>query len=229
MLCWTHSVIGWGFFLFSFWIPAYLASLGLTSLSSMGALSALPWAVCRCQIWIAVLDHMHALPAITAVQIEREERHHDAGKALHRDRQMAMCAHCVLQASAVVAVLAGAVADSLRARWGWRAAHVRQALMQTAATLGHPLVITISTRLHLPGCVRLQHMQDCALGSGTCLSRDNQTCAGPAASLLPLAFAPRQCGVAGAVACITAFMGLQAFAYAGFHAYIQASDCLQVH
>lgn len=45
VLCWTHSVIGWGFFLFSFWIPAYLGFLGLTSLGSMGALSALPWAV----------------------------------------------------------------------------------------------------------------------------------------------------------------------------------------
>ena len=45
VLCWTHSVIGWGFFLFSFWIPAYLGSLGLTGLGSMGALSALPWAV----------------------------------------------------------------------------------------------------------------------------------------------------------------------------------------
>lgn len=47
VLCWTHSVIGWGFFLFSFWIPAYLGSLGLTGLGSMGALSALPWAVSR--------------------------------------------------------------------------------------------------------------------------------------------------------------------------------------
>ena len=28
VLCWTHSVIGWGFFLFSFWIPAYLALPG---------------------------------------------------------------------------------------------------------------------------------------------------------------------------------------------------------
>lgn len=46
-------------------------------------------------------------------------------------------------------------------------------------------------------------------------------CPGPAASLLPLACTPQACGVAGAVACITAFMGLQAFAYAGFHAYIQ--------
>ena len=46
-------------------------------------------------------------------------------------------------------------------------------------------------------------------------------CPGPAASLLPLAFSSQACGVHGAVACITAFMGLQAFAYAGFHAYIQ--------
>ena len=43
---------------------------------------------------------------------------------------------------------------------------------------------------------------------------------------MPLACASQACGVAGAVACITAFMGLQAFAYAGFHAYIQV-DPLQ--
>jgi hypothetical protein len=40
--------------------------------------------------------------------------------------------------------------------------------------------------------------------------------------MLPLVLAPQRCGVPGAVACITAFMALQAFAYAGFHAYVQA-------
>ena len=62
VLCWMHSVIGWGFFLFSFWIPAYLGSLGLTGLGSMGALSALPWAV-SCH------GRMHSLPFTCPAQV----------------------------------------------------------------------------------------------------------------------------------------------------------------
>ncbi len=38
-------MIGWGGFIFQFWIPTYLTSLGPHNLESMGALSALPWAV----------------------------------------------------------------------------------------------------------------------------------------------------------------------------------------
>ena len=45
LLAWTHCVIGWGFFIFQFWIPTYLSALGAHNLESMGALSALPWAV----------------------------------------------------------------------------------------------------------------------------------------------------------------------------------------
>lgn len=46
--------------------------------------------------------------------------------------------------------------------------------------------------------------------------------AGPAVSLVPLILAKNTCGLGLAVACLTAFMGLQAFAYSGFHAYVQA-------
>lgn len=43
-LMWSHSVIGWGFFVLLNWIPTYITkSLGQTSLSSTGALAALPW------------------------------------------------------------------------------------------------------------------------------------------------------------------------------------------
>ena len=43
-LLWTHSVIGWGFFVLLNWIPTYLAkSQGTASISSAGALAALPW------------------------------------------------------------------------------------------------------------------------------------------------------------------------------------------
>ena len=50
--------------------------------------------------------------------------------------------------------------------------------------------------------------------------------AGPAVSLLPLILAKNSCGLGMAVACLTAFMGLQAFAYSGFHAYVQACPIL---
>lgn len=45
LLCWTHGVIGWGFFIFGTWIPTYLDYLGVTDLRTAGYLSALPWAV----------------------------------------------------------------------------------------------------------------------------------------------------------------------------------------
>ena len=45
VLMWTHCAIGWGFFIFQFWIPTYLSALGAHDLESMGMLSALPWAV----------------------------------------------------------------------------------------------------------------------------------------------------------------------------------------
>lgn len=43
VLCIAHGVIGCGFFLFSSWIPSYVASLGQQSLASTGRLSSLPW------------------------------------------------------------------------------------------------------------------------------------------------------------------------------------------
>lgn len=46
--------------------------------------------------------------------------------------------------------------------------------------------------------------------------------AGPAVSLIPLIVTHNSCGLRLAVGCLTAFMGLQAFAYSGFHAYVQA-------
>ncbi len=45
VLMWTHCAIGWGFFIFQFWIPTYLSALGAHDLESMGMLSALHWAV----------------------------------------------------------------------------------------------------------------------------------------------------------------------------------------
>ena len=48
LLCWTHGVIGWGFFIFGTWIPTYLDYLGVTNLKTAGYLSALPWAVSPC-------------------------------------------------------------------------------------------------------------------------------------------------------------------------------------
>ncbi len=44
-------MIGWGFFIFQFWIPTYLKTLGALDLESMGALSALPWAVSPFITW----------------------------------------------------------------------------------------------------------------------------------------------------------------------------------
>lgn len=43
-LCWSHAVIGWGFFIMQSWIPLYLASLRPGgSLGGTGLLSSLPW------------------------------------------------------------------------------------------------------------------------------------------------------------------------------------------
>ncbi|CAL5229146.1 g12420 [Coccomyxa viridis] len=125
LLTWTHCVIGWGGFIFQFWIPTYLTSLGPHNLESMGALSALPWA-----------------------------------------------------ASAAVGIMAGNLADWLQKARGWKAVRVR-ALTQSLATLG------------------------------------------PALSLLPLLLFRTRTPMSLAVGCLAAFMGLQAFCYAGFHAYVQ--------
>ena len=46
-------------------------------------------------------------------------------------------------------------------------------------------------------------------------------CAGPALSLLPLIVFRTRTPMSLAVSCLAAFMGLQAFCYAGFHAYVQ--------
>ena len=47
------------------------------------------------------------------------------------------------------------------------------------------------------------------------------TFAGPALSLLPLILFRTRTPMSLAVCCLAAFMGLQAFCYAGFHAYVQ--------
>lgn len=125
VLCWTHCVIGWGFFIFQCWMPSYLHSVGAADLGSMGMLSALPWA-----------------------------------------------------ASAIGGLAAGWLADYLHETHSWDLARVR-GFAQTIATLG------------------------------------------PAVSLIPLIITHNGCGLRMAVGCLTAFMGLQSFCYAGFHAYVQ--------
>ncbi|KAK9865285.1 hypothetical protein WJX84_009778 [Apatococcus fuscideae] len=125
LLCWTHGVIGWGFFIFGTWIPTYLDYLGVTNLKTAGFLSALPWA-----------------------------------------------------ATATAAVLAGLLADKLQTGLGWSTVRVRR-VMQSAATLG------------------------------------------PALALVPVALGKDQVSVPLAVACLTGTLALQAFCYAGFHAYLQ--------
>lgn len=54
VLCWTHCVIGWGFFIFQSWMPSYLHSVGAADLGSMGMLSALPWAVISSQQCLSI-------------------------------------------------------------------------------------------------------------------------------------------------------------------------------
>ena len=54
-------------------------------------------------------------------------------------------------------------------------------------------------------------------------------CAGPALSLLPLIVFRTRTPMSLAVSCLAAFMGLQAFCYAGFHAYVQVFHILLVH
>ena len=46
-------------------------------------------------------------------------------------------------------------------------------------------------------------------------------CAGPALSLVPLIVASHGSSVPVAVVCLTSTLSLQAFCYAGFHAYVQ--------
>ena len=43
LLCWTHAVIGFGFFVLQAWIPTFLHGLGITNLKSLGLISSLPW------------------------------------------------------------------------------------------------------------------------------------------------------------------------------------------
>ena len=43
LLCWTHAVIGFGFFVLQAWIPTFLHGLGITNLKSLGVISSLPW------------------------------------------------------------------------------------------------------------------------------------------------------------------------------------------
>ncbi len=50
--------------------------------------------------------------------------------------------------------------------------------------------------------------------------------AGPAVSLIPLIIASKGSSVPLAVVCLTSTLSLQAFCYAGFHAYVQVSAVL---
>lgn len=43
LLCWTHAVIGFGFFVLQAWVPTFLYSLGTSNLKTLGFLSAVPW------------------------------------------------------------------------------------------------------------------------------------------------------------------------------------------
>lgn len=43
LLCWTHGVIGYGFFVLQAWVPTFLHSLGTKDLTTLGLLSAMPW------------------------------------------------------------------------------------------------------------------------------------------------------------------------------------------
>jgi len=43
LLCWTHAVIGFGFFVLQSWVPTFLHSLGMTDLTAVGFFSAMPW------------------------------------------------------------------------------------------------------------------------------------------------------------------------------------------
>lgn len=45
VLCFTHSVVSFSFFILQAWIPSFLASTGMSRLSSIGFVSALPWLV----------------------------------------------------------------------------------------------------------------------------------------------------------------------------------------
>jgi len=51
------SCCSFSFFILQSWIPTFLASLGLASLSSIGLLSSLPWLVrWWCAVWHVVQD-----------------------------------------------------------------------------------------------------------------------------------------------------------------------------
>jgi MFS family permease len=43
LLCFTHGVIGFGFFVLQSWVPTFLYHLGTTDLTTLGLLSAAPW------------------------------------------------------------------------------------------------------------------------------------------------------------------------------------------
>lgn len=43
LMCWTHGIIGMGFFVLQSWVPTFLHSLGIVDLTVLGMLSALPW------------------------------------------------------------------------------------------------------------------------------------------------------------------------------------------
>jgi len=46
VLIWTHSAIGWGFFILQSWTPTFMSSLGYTDPKFMGLISGLPWLIC---------------------------------------------------------------------------------------------------------------------------------------------------------------------------------------
>lgn len=45
LLCFTHSIISWAFFILQSWIPSMIHSLHIGNLETVGVLSALPWLV----------------------------------------------------------------------------------------------------------------------------------------------------------------------------------------
>lgn len=73
LLCWTHSVIGFEFFVYQAWVPTFIYSLGLENMVLVGALSALPWvAVALLSIFGGRLaDHLRANKGWSTVSVRK--------------------------------------------------------------------------------------------------------------------------------------------------------------
>lgn len=128
VLCFTHSVVSFSFFVLQAWIPTFLASTGMSRLSSIGLFSALPWLVSG--------QHACRHSYVCSLRMLHERALRSGGTIC-----LAVCfasaipRHSCLQATAVVSVLAGAGADRLQSRHGWTALRVRH-LMQSLAAGG---------------------------------------------------------------------------------------------